>query len=92
MKRTTLDPTVAMTYPIAQSHTLDAEGNLQVDHHYADNTMHYPSRFVMSTVLDLANFAIGAHVRRQLQRATNSHARTDRGDAHTAYQVLRSVR
>ncbi|MBK8021152.1 MAG: beta-lactamase family protein [Chloroflexi bacterium] len=58
MKRTTLDPTVAMTYPIAQSHTLDAEGNLQVDHHYADNSMHYPSGFVMSTVLDLANFAI----------------------------------
>lgn len=58
MKRTTLDPTVAMTYPLAQSHTLDAEGNLVVDHHYADNTMHYPSGFIMSTVLDLANFAI----------------------------------
>jgi CubicO group peptidase (beta-lactamase class C family) len=58
MKRTTLDPTIAMTYPVAQSHTLDADGNLKVDHHYADNTMHYPSGFVMSTVLDLANFAI----------------------------------
>ena len=58
MKRTTFDPTIAMTYPLAQSHDLDAEGNLKVDHHYADNTMHYPSGFVMSTVLDLANFAI----------------------------------
>jgi CubicO group peptidase (beta-lactamase class C family) len=58
MKRTTLDPTVAMTYPLAQSHTLDDEGNLVVDHHYADNTMHYPSGFIMSTALDLANFAI----------------------------------
>lgn len=58
MKRTTFDPTVAMTYPLAQSHDLDAEGNLKVDHHYADNTMHYPAGFVMSTVLDLANFAI----------------------------------
>jgi CubicO group peptidase (beta-lactamase class C family) len=58
MKRSTFDPTIAMTYPLAQSHTLDAEGNLQVDHHYADNTAHYPSGFVMSTVLDLANFAI----------------------------------
>ncbi len=58
MKRTTFDPTIAMTYPLAQSHELDAEGNLKVDHHYADNTMHYPAGFVMSTVLDLANFAI----------------------------------
>lgn len=58
MKRTTFDPTIAMTYPLAQSHTLNADGNLEVDHHYADNTMHYPSGFVMSTVLDLANFAM----------------------------------
>ncbi len=58
MQRTTLDPTIAMTYPLAQSHTLDADGNLHVDHHFADNTMHYPSGFIMSTVLDLANFAI----------------------------------
>ncbi|MCC6803082.1 MAG: beta-lactamase family protein [Anaerolineae bacterium] len=58
MTRTTFDPTVAMTYPLAQSHHSDADGNLVVDHHYADNAMHYPSGFVMSTVLDLANFAI----------------------------------
>lgn len=58
MKRTTFDTTIAMTYPLAQSHDLDAEGNLKVDHHYADSTMHYPAGFVMSTVLDLANFAI----------------------------------
>jgi len=58
MQRTTFDPTIAMTYPLAQSHKLDSQGNLQVEHHYADNTMHYPSGFIMSTVLDLANFAI----------------------------------
>ncbi|MFN8528850.1 MAG: serine hydrolase domain-containing protein [Anaerolineae bacterium] len=58
MKRSTFDPTIAMTYPVAQSHTLTPEGKLAVDHHYADNSMHYPSGFVMSTVLDMANFAI----------------------------------
>ncbi|MBE2269775.1 MAG: beta-lactamase family protein [Anaerolinea sp.] len=58
MKRTTFDPTIAMTYPLAQSHTLNPQGELEVEHHYADNSMHYPSGFVMSTVLDLANFAI----------------------------------
>lgn len=58
MKRSTFDPTVAMTYPLAQSHTLNAEGQLEVDHHFADNTAHYPAGFAMTTVLDLANFAI----------------------------------
>ena len=58
MGHTTFDPTIAMTYPLAQSHSTNADGKLVVDHHYADNTMHYPSGFVMSTVLDLANFAI----------------------------------
>ena len=58
MRRTTLDPTVAMTYPLAQSHDLNEDGTLSVQHRFADNVAHYPAGFVMSTVLDLANFAI----------------------------------
>lgn len=59
MKRTTFDPTVAMTYPLAQSHDLDQEdGTLHVRHRFADNVGHYPAGFAMSTVLDLAHFAI----------------------------------
>ncbi len=58
MKRTTFDPTVAMTYPLAQSHDLDEDGTLSVQHRFADNTAHYPAGFVMSTVLDMANFAL----------------------------------
>lgn len=58
MQRTTFDPTVAMTYPLAQSHDLNEDGTLTVQHHFADNMAHYPAGFVMSTVLDLANFAI----------------------------------
>lgn len=58
MKRTTFDPLVAMTYPLAQSHDVDEAGVLRVQHRYADNTQHYPSGFAISTVLDLANFAI----------------------------------
>lgn len=58
MARTTFDPTVAMTWPLAQSHDLDEKGALSVQHHFADNTGHYPAGFAMSTVLDLANFAI----------------------------------
>ena len=56
MTRTTFDPTVAMTYPLAQSHALE-EGKLRVEHRYADDAGGYPSGFAISTVLDLAQFA-----------------------------------
>ena len=55
MHRTTFDPTRAMTYPVAQSHDLDKDGELHVQHQYADNVAHYPSGFAISTVMDLAN-------------------------------------
>lgn len=58
MHRTTFDPTRAMTYPLAQSHDLDRDGKLHVQHQFADNVAHYPSGFAISTVMDLANFAI----------------------------------
>lgn len=58
MGRTTLDPLVAMTYPLAQSHDVDAEGNLTVQHRFADHVGHYPAGFVMSTALDMSNFAL----------------------------------
>jgi CubicO group peptidase (beta-lactamase class C family) len=58
MQRTTFDTTVAMTYPLAQSHTLDEEGVLHVQHKYADNVGHYPAGLAISTVLDLANWTI----------------------------------
>ncbi len=58
MQRTTFDPTVAMTYPLAQSHDLDKDGTLRVQHRYVDNVAYYPSGFAISTVVDLANFAI----------------------------------
>ncbi len=58
MCRTTFDPTVAMTYPLAQAHDLQADGALRVYHDPGDNTANYPGAFAMSTALDLANFMI----------------------------------
>jgi CubicO group peptidase (beta-lactamase class C family) len=58
MTRTTFDPLVAMTYPLALAHTLDADGGLLVEHRFAENTGCYPSSFAISTALDLANFAL----------------------------------
>ena len=57
MKRTTFDPTVAMTYPLAQSHELASNGTVRVQHRFADNAGTYPSGMAMSTTLDLVNFA-----------------------------------
>ena len=58
MQRTTFDPTVAMTYPLAQSHDLSGDGTLSVQRRYAEDASGYPSGFAISTVLDLANFAL----------------------------------
>jgi CubicO group peptidase (beta-lactamase class C family) len=59
MARTTFDPTVAMTYPLAQSHQPDPEGGApKVDHRFADNAGHYPAGFALSNVLELARFAV----------------------------------
>jgi CubicO group peptidase (beta-lactamase class C family) len=58
MRRTTFDPTVAMTWPLAQSHALDADGDLRVEHRFADNAACYPAAFAYSTALELANFAL----------------------------------
>jgi CubicO group peptidase (beta-lactamase class C family) len=63
MERTTFDPTVAMTYPLAQSHDLGEDGVLRVRHRYADNAANYASGQAISTVLDLAKFA-QLHLRR----------------------------
>lgn len=58
MARTTFDPTVAMTYPLAQSHDVLADGQLQVQHRYANNVGGYPSGGVISTVRDMAQFIL----------------------------------
>jgi CubicO group peptidase (beta-lactamase class C family) len=58
MQHTTFDTTIAMTYPLAQSHDLDKDNVLHVQHRYADNISHNAAGFAISTVTDLANFAI----------------------------------
>lgn len=58
MKHTTFDPMVAMTYSLAQSHDLSADGNLSIQHLYIDNIGQYPESSANSTVLDLANFCM----------------------------------
>ncbi len=59
MKRTTYDPTVAMTYPLAQEHEWLEDGTVRVLHRFVNNTAYAPAGpQPMSTVLDLANFAI----------------------------------
>jgi len=58
MQRTTFDPLVALTYPMAQAHRRPDGKTLQVWHRFFENSGHAPSGYALSTVLDLANFAI----------------------------------
>lgn len=58
MTRSTFDILTAMTYPLAQSHDIDENGKISVQRPFADNTGGYPSGSLLSTVLDVANFAI----------------------------------
>ncbi|MBI3970871.1 MAG: beta-lactamase family protein [Chloroflexi bacterium] len=58
MRRTTFDPLVAMTYPLAQVHDLLDDGTMCVQHRAHDNTSQYPCGLLFSTALDLANFAL----------------------------------
>jgi CubicO group peptidase (beta-lactamase class C family) len=57
MARTTFDPTVAMTYPIALPHEDNAEGNPKVIHQIAYNVSGNPSGFAIGSVSDLAHLA-----------------------------------
>ena len=57
LERTTLDPLIAASYPMAQSHYPDETGELRVLHRIADNVLHYASGFAFSTAKDMARFA-----------------------------------
>ena len=54
MQRTTLRPTVAMTYPLAQGHS----NNREVIRPAADNAATWPAGSVFSSVRDLSRFVI----------------------------------
>lgn len=57
MSRTTFDPLVALTYQLALPHLL-ADGELKAQHLMIENVACHPFFFAMSTVNDLARFAI----------------------------------
>ena len=84
MARTTFDPTVAMTYPLAQGHHLADDGILRVRRRFPHNAAQYPSAFAYSIALDLANFAL-LHLRRSPWRRyamTSSVGRSRQGNRH----------
>jgi CubicO group peptidase (beta-lactamase class C family) len=57
MRRTTFDPTVAMTYPVALGHYDDERGDPRVVHQFPVDAAAAPAGFAISTATDLANFA-----------------------------------
>lgn len=102
MERTTFDPTIAMTYPLAKPHACTEDGALRVRHQFPDNAAQYPAAFAYSTVLDLARFALlhldggSAKEARLLRPETIAamqapHAACDTPGLGTAYGLTFSV-
>lgn len=58
MARTTFDPAVAMTYPLALPHEEGPDGSPQVVHRMPCNASGHPSSFAFGSVSDLANLAL----------------------------------
>jgi CubicO group peptidase (beta-lactamase class C family) len=56
MERTTFDPTIAMTYPMALSHRRDDDERIVVEHRMADNTAQAPAAIAYSSASDLSRF------------------------------------
>jgi len=58
MKSTTFRPTVAMTYPLSQGHSVSGKAKPTVIRPFGDNVAGWPDGFMFSSVNDLARFAI----------------------------------
>lgn len=58
MERSTFDPLLALSYPVALPHEPGPDGQLRVLRPFADNASFHPAGFAMTTVLDLVNFAL----------------------------------
>jgi CubicO group peptidase (beta-lactamase class C family) len=58
MNSTTFRPTVAMTYPLSQGHSLPENTGPAVIRPFGDNVAGWPDGFMFSSVNDLARFAI----------------------------------
>jgi CubicO group peptidase (beta-lactamase class C family) len=57
MARTTFDPSVAMTYPVALPHEDGPDGEPRAVHRMPSNASGHPSSFALGSVTDLANLA-----------------------------------
>jgi len=58
MERTTLRPTMAMTFPLSQGHERAGKEKPKVIRPFADNTGNWPAGSMFSSVNDLARFVI----------------------------------
>lgn len=58
MSSTTFRPTMAMTYPLSQGHSVSGKGKPTVIRPFGDNVAGWPDGFMFSSAMDLARFAI----------------------------------
>lgn len=58
MKRTTLRPLVAMTYPMASGHSVNAEGTATIIRPFYNNVAQWPAGSIFSNMNDLSRWVI----------------------------------
>ncbi len=98
MNRTTLRPTVAMTYPLAQGHNI-SNGKPVVIRPMADNSASWPAGSIFSSVADLARFVTafvnggkldGKQVLAVslIAKLSAPHVKIPGGDAHYGYGLM----
>ncbi|HWI60394.1 MAG TPA: serine hydrolase [Symbiobacteriaceae bacterium] len=91
MERSTFDPLDALTYPFALSHNLRPDGTLEVARPVVESTGMHGAGFAMSTVLDMAKFAImqmdGAGPLQEMHRMQAPHYTVDGAGYGIAFTV-----
>ena len=102
MKRSTLRPTMAMTWPLAQGHEIE-NGKPAVIRPAADNAAGWPAGSIFSSALDLSRFVIafmndgdlhGTQVLspRLIRLMSSPHAQIPGDDQHYGYGLALSAR
>lgn len=97
MTRSTLRPTMAMTWPLAQGHEV-RNGKPEVIRPAADNAAGWPAGSIFSSALDLSQFVIafmnGGHVLppELIALMASPHAEVPGGDQHYGYGLTLSTR
>ena len=95
MKRSTLRPTMAMTWPLAQGHEVGESGKPEVIRPAADNAASWPAGSIFSSASDLSRFVIafmnGGLPPKVIALMSSPHTNIPGSDDHYGYGLRLSL-